>query len=246
MSRADLRPIWSFPEPGTRRPRLSRERIAATAIDIADREGINAVSMRRVAETLESGAMSLYHYIRDKADLLALMDDALMAEALVPEEELRGDWRKAVTAIARGSREMFLRHPWALAAFQGAYAVHGPQFGPNTLRHMEQSATAVANAPLSRKAKLDLIAIVDDYVQGHALRSGADAARDETDGERDAESMNFLIEQIRSGRYPHVQTLLADIRAQGGDGRAHLESRFERGLRILLEGISAPNTAGRR
>jgi AcrR family transcriptional regulator len=246
MSRAGPRPIWSFPEPGTRRPRLSRERIAATAIDIADRDGIGAVSMRRVAESLGSGAMSLYHYIRDKADLLALMDDALMAEALVSDMESRGDWRRAVTAIARRTREMFLRHPWALAAFQGAYAVHGPQFGPNTLRHMEQSATAVANAPLSRKAKLDLIAIVDDYVQGHALRSGADRARDEAGGARDAESMNFLFEQIGSGRYPYVQALLADIPAHDGDGRAQLESRFERGLRILLEGISAQKSAGRR
>ena len=82
------RPIWVRPEPGTRRARFSREQIAAAALAIADAEGFEAVSMRRIAAQLGAGTMSLYRYISTKDDLVTLMDDALMGESLVPEGEL--------------------------------------------------------------------------------------------------------------------------------------------------------------
>src|SRR4029079_6731129 len=119
-NRARRAPIRARPAPGTRRPSLSRDLIAATALEIADREGFEAVSMRRIAEKLGAGTMTLYHYMRTKADLLALMDDAIMAEALVPAGELPTDWRGAVAAVARRSRDAYLRHPWAFYALQSA------------------------------------------------------------------------------------------------------------------------------
>src|SRR5262249_61127857 len=81
-------PTGPRPEPGPRRPRFSREEIASAALQIADEEGFAAVSMRRVAAQLGAGTMTLYHYVQSKDDLVALMDDALMAEVLVPEVEL--------------------------------------------------------------------------------------------------------------------------------------------------------------
>src|SRR5215467_13563766 len=94
-------PIWTTPEPGARRAGHTRDEIARVAIVIADEEGFEAVSMRSVARALGSGTMTLYHYVRDKDDLVALMDDALMAEVLVPDDEFPEDWRDALTAIAR-------------------------------------------------------------------------------------------------------------------------------------------------
>ena len=67
-----------------RKSRLTREKIAAAALAIADKEGFEAVSMRRVAQELEVGTMSLYYYVKTKDDLIAAMDDALMGEALLP------------------------------------------------------------------------------------------------------------------------------------------------------------------
>ena len=72
--------IWSRPEPGTRGARLSRDGIAAKALEIADRDGIEAVSMRRVASELGAGTMSLYHYVNNKQELFDLMNDAMMSE----------------------------------------------------------------------------------------------------------------------------------------------------------------------
>src|SRR4051794_35051184 len=114
-------PIWLRPEPGTRRPRFTRAQIAATALAIADADGFEAVSMRRVAAELGAGTMTLYHYVTTKDDLLALMDDAIMAEVLVPDDELPlDDWRTAVSMISRNSRDAFVRHPWAIDALRGA------------------------------------------------------------------------------------------------------------------------------
>ena len=95
---------------------------------VADTEGIDAVSMRRVASELGAGTMTLYHYVRTKEDLLALMDDAMMAELLVPESELPKDWREALTAIAHRTRNTFSRHRWALLGLREP--MPGPKPGP--------------------------------------------------------------------------------------------------------------------
>src|SRR5262245_7471646 len=78
-------PIWARPEPGGRRPRFTRQQIAAVALAIADAEGFGAVSMRRVAAELGAGTMTLYYYVRSKDELLDLMDCALMADVLIPD-----------------------------------------------------------------------------------------------------------------------------------------------------------------
>src|ERR1043165_2465523 len=89
-------PIWVHPAPGSRRPKLTREQIATCALAIADAEGFDAVSMRRIAEELGVGTMTLYYYVRTKDDLLALIDDALMAEVVARTVPLPGGWRPAV------------------------------------------------------------------------------------------------------------------------------------------------------
>ena len=114
MSKTDHLPIWLRPEPAERKPRLTRDKIALAALFIADRAGFEAVSMREVASQLGAGTMTLYHYVRTKDDLVALMDDALMAEVLVPERELPKGWREQLAAIARRTRAVYTRHPWAL------------------------------------------------------------------------------------------------------------------------------------
>jgi AcrR family transcriptional regulator len=168
MSGADGTPgIWARPEPGARQSRFSREQIAAAAIAIADAEGFDAVSMRRIASSLGAGTMSLYRYIQTKAELLELLDDALLAEALVPGE-LPAGWRDALSMIARHIRRAHLNHPWAIGVLQHPAA---DRAGPAALRHAGQQRQALASAPLSAAQKLDVVAIVSDYVTGHLLRA---------------------------------------------------------------------------
>ena len=82
--RVERLPIWLRAEPVRRKPRFTREAIAAAAFAIADAKGFEAVSMRGIAAKLGAGTMTLYHYVRTKDDLVALMDDALMGEILIP------------------------------------------------------------------------------------------------------------------------------------------------------------------
>jgi AcrR family transcriptional regulator len=209
------------------------------ALAIADAEGFAAVSMRRVAAELGSGTMSLYRYIDAKGDLVALMDDALMAEALVPDGELPADWRAALAMVARGTRATYLRHRWAVHALQGeAGAGKSAPMGPNGLRHFEQSLAAVAGAPFDTRGKLDLLTIVDDYVFGHVLRAAELQARSRAQpdpGEIDA-IMKFVEDQLRSGRFPQLQALSDDPAARSVTDEAQLEQRFELGLQALIDG----------
>ena len=225
-------PIWSRPAPGERRPRFSREQIAAAALKIADEDGFSAVTMRRVATALDAGTMSLYHYVRTKDELVTLMDDAVMGELLV--NEVPADWREALAALARRARAAYERHPWAINSLASS------QGGPNGMRHAEQTLAAVASLPLSPVTRFELTALVDDYVVGFVLRHGGSDLEGEV-AEIPDEVFDYMRAWLASGEYPHVQELAGDdlrafahiFVAMAGD-----EGRFERGLTRVLDGIA--------
>jgi AcrR family transcriptional regulator len=200
----------------TKRSQLSREKIAAAALAIADAEGFEAVSMRRLAQELKVGTMSLYYYVKTKDDLIAVMDDALMAEALLPS--LPKGWRRAITEIATRTHSVFLRHPWALVSMLSAPP------GLNAMRHMEQCLEALAETSMTAKKKLTLLAMVDDFVFGHALR---EAASDTTI------DLEFATSQMATGAFPQLAEVFGGGRVDAG------KDRFKVGLRVLLEGNHA-------
>ena len=238
--------IWLRPQPGERPGRLTREKISAAALAIADAEGFEVVSMRRIAARLGVSTMSLYYYVRTKADLVALMDDALMGETLVPEGQLPRAWREAISAIARRSRDVFARHPWALLSMQGA------PLGPNAMRHFEQSLEAVEEAPMSLEGKLAVLQLVDDFVFGHSLRTAE--ARDWFGGDSSlARSAEALGQQLfKTGAFPRTAALFE--RASSRDAAPHrqwlTEDRFGRALSAVLDGaargLSQATRSGRR
>jgi AcrR family transcriptional regulator len=235
----DLGPIWARPEPGSRRPRYTRDQIATVAVAIADAEGFEAVAMRRVAAELGASPMSLYHYIAGKEDLVALMDDALMAETVVPDDELPADWRQAVATIARRTRAVFRQHPWALAALQGRNAPISTPLSPNAWRHFEQQLAVLATSPLDTGAKLDLLTIVNDFVTGHALRAGEMEQRRNANPAVAEAGFKFGQELLRSGRYPFIEALSRDPAGAAILDEQHVEGQFERGLWLLIDGSCA-------
>lgn len=192
--------------------RLSREKIAAIALAIADQEGFEAVSMRRVAQELKVGTMSLYYYVKTKDDLVALMDDALMSEALLPSHPK--DWRRAMMKIATRTHAVFIRHPWALVSMLSAPP------GLNALRHMEQCLEALAETTMTAKQKITLLAMVDDFVFGHALR---EAATDAT------VNFEFAATHLATGAFPRLAETFDDGRLDA------IKDRFEQGVRALLD-----------
>src|SRR6478735_6539222 len=160
----DVLDLWTRRPPGARRARLSLDEIARAAVDIADTEGFDALSMRRLAIALDAGTMTLYHYVRTKDELLALVSDAIMAELLLDEHELSGGWRTAMTNIARHSLATFRRHPWVFDVRDD------PPIGPNGVRHFDQSWRALASLEIPLQDKIDIISVVDEYVFGYGMQ----------------------------------------------------------------------------
>ena len=231
-------PIWARPEPGVRRAGYTREQIAQTALAIADTEGFDAVSMRRVASELGAGTMTLYHYVRNKDELIELMDDAMMAELVVPDDELPSGWREALAEIARRSRGAWERHPWAKDA------PPGPSIGPNGMRHVEQSLQTVAELDLDWMEKIEIISMVDDYVLGFVLGQGELGQTTEEAMAKWLEPVSSYIDiQLTTGDFPNVQRMIDD---NGGTRPAlatfietmRSEEHFERSLARLLDGIA--------
>jgi AcrR family transcriptional regulator len=227
-------PIWARPAPGARKPTYSREQIAATAIAIADAEGFEAVSMRRIAAELGAGTMSIYHYVRGKDELVALLANTLMSELIVPDDELPEGWRAGMAAIARRTRAVFRRHPWIVEHMDEGDPEHT---GPSLLRHVEQTLTVTARTGLSHDDQFELAAIVDDYVFGYAMRVHESRREAETRGDA---FRAFVTDQLATGQYPHLQAVAGDDPA-GAFERAGLladdEERFERGLQRVLDGL---------
>jgi Tetracyclin repressor-like, C-terminal domain len=158
---------------------------------------------------------------------MAVMDDALMSEALLPA--IPEDWQEALTEIATRTHGLFLRHPWALSAMLTAPP------GLNAMRHMEQCLQALAKTRMTNEEKLTLLAMVDDFVFGHALREAADDTKIDS---------SFAEAQMATGDFPQLEEVFREGRKKRWNkGQRYREDlkksktdRFQIGLRALLEG----------
>jgi AcrR family transcriptional regulator len=243
--------IWLRPEPHDRRPRLNRARITAAVLEIADREGFEAVTMKRIADALGCATMTLYYYVRSKADIVTLMHDAILAEILIPDDQLPADWCQAVIAIARRTRDVLLAHPWSLGSLNDA------QVGLSAMRHMEQSLAALDDLDLDVAEKLSLWGIVDAYVFGSALQTIETRTRAAMTKSNPAlldDAMTFGRQQLATGQFPRLAALdwkqrsakrTALHRGASAPTEAGPASQFERGLKALLDGLArTPLPAG--
>ncbi|GLY84132.1 TetR family transcriptional regulator [Actinoallomurus iriomotensis] len=227
-------PIWAR-QRGRRASTLTREAIVEAAMEIADAEGADAVSIRRVAAALGARTMSLYTYIDSKNDLFDLMADQVAGEVLITEE-LPAGWREAITVIARREREVSLRHPWIVdMAKHRAHAM----VGPNLLRHVDQALAALAGLKLEPREALKVMEAVDDYMFGFTAREAREREITRRAGPGEADRWSafqpYLRELIDSGEFTSIAPLLR------GDVQA-AESDFEQGLRWLLDGIEREYT----
>ena len=159
-----------------------------------------------------------------------------MGDIVLSEGTLPNDWREALTAIARRTREVFRRHPWALVSMQGAIP-------DRTARATSNSASPRCRGRHSLALQLEVLALVDDFVFGHVLRAAEaqSTLSKETDAEVSAAIREWVLKQDQTGGFPHTQALFGRSPAEqlvaeavGADDE---EGRFERGLATLLDGI---------
>lgn len=225
--------------PGRRARGLEVADIVAAAVAVADAEGTDAASMRRIARELNVGTMSLYWYVDSKEELLQLMLEKVQAEAEAPEPS--GDWLADLRAYAHSTRAALLRHPWAID-FIGV----GPPSGPNDARNAERLIAALDGLGLDIGATMRVLMTVGTYVMGAALReiqeirwqrSAAEATVGMTEGEIEEFRAEFGRRVRESGRYPHIVKIIdADMDPDAPETR---DERFEFGLDCVLDGIAA-------
>ncbi|MFJ9125805.1 MULTISPECIES: TetR/AcrR family transcriptional regulator [unclassified Streptomyces] len=211
------------------KPGLTLDRIVEAAVEVADAEGIGAVSMRRLATDLGTGTMSLYRYVPGKAELLHLMLDRVQTPHEDPAALGDGTWRAAVATMARETLALYQRHPWLLQVNQAR-----PVLGPGALSGMEKMMARIKPMGLTDPELLSVLVMVDGYVSGVARTRVYEQEAETTSGMTDTafwEAQSPALEAaMTSGRYPVMASLSEDTFAPGFD-------HFEFGLQRILDGL---------
>ncbi|WP_162301569.1 TetR/AcrR family transcriptional regulator [Nesterenkonia muleiensis] len=227
---------WGMQEAPQRGPNrgLSHERIVAAAIQIADAEGLAAVTMQAVAKSLGFTTMSLYRYVSSKDELLRLMQDAAIT---LPEKvKLPGDWRDALRAWAGIVRDAYRAHPWTLDLPRGPIAV----LMPNNVRAADLGLAAMKDLPLPDDEKIGVILVISQHVgasvelEQNLAAEGAVAIPDE--------GAQLLNEVITPARFPHLAPVMESgnyipddspvVEAEDG-----IDPEYDLGLDLIISGL---------
>jgi AcrR family transcriptional regulator len=227
-----LQRLWGIP-PAARgsRPALSVERIVAAAIEVADRHGLAAVSMSRVAEHLGASTMALYRHVASKDELLALMVDG--AAGLPPQPPLDAGWRTATEVWARALARV--SHGWVIEV-----PISGPPIGPNSVAWMEAGLEALRDTGLGPLERLAVLTTLSGYVRQHAalLQDMTTQSGGRPQREVEVEWRQTLASLIDPDRFPEVSSVLATAAFdQEGDDPGG-DPDFDFGLSCILEGVA--------
>jgi AcrR family transcriptional regulator len=217
------------------RPALSTAGIVDAAIALADAEGLEAVSMRRLAERLGVGAMGLYTYVPGKAELLEAMLDAVYAA--MPRTAHDGDWRARLTAVASENRALYAAHPWAATISSSR-----PPLGPGLMAKYEHELRALEDTGLDDVETDAALTFLLDFVRSNALAAHAAQATREQTGMTDEEwwaaNGPLLARVLDPDDYPTAARVgSAAGAAQGGAYSAGHAWAF--GLERVLDGLAA-------
>jgi len=229
--------LWGTAGPRSRRgprPALSVEKIVRSAIAIADRDGLEAVTMRRLADSLGVGPMALYTYVPGKTELLDLMLDTVYGD--MPQTTWPSDgWRERLATVARDNRALFEAHPWA-----AAISASRPPLGPGLMAKYDHELSALANAGLDDVETDAALTFVLDFVRSSALAAhdarATRRATGMTDEEWWAANAPLLARVIDEDAYPTAARVGAAAGAAHG-GAYSPDHAWEFGLERVLDGL---------
>ena len=216
-------------ESATGRPRLSRDRVVGVAVDLADESGIEALSMRILAERLGVQAMSLYHHVRNKDDLLDAMVDVVYAEIDLPDAE---SWQSAMRRRASSARDALRRHPWAIPLIESRTSP-----GPANLRHHDTVLGVLLGAGFTLPAATFAYSVIDSYVYGFALQ---EAALPFATPEELAAVSSRMVAHLPLDEFPHLRRAVLELPASG----YWYADEFAAGLDLVLDGLERRLSSG--
>ena len=203
---------------------LSKRRVVVEAVRIADAEGVDGLSMRRLAGALGAGAMSLYHYVASKDELLDAMIDIVFEEIELPTDD--ADWQSAMRREAVSTRQVLARHPWAIGLMESRTSP-----GPANLRHREAVTACLRKAGFSVVAATHANWLLNSYVYGYALQAAslpfgsADELADMTE--------DVYLPQLPPDEFPYLNESAAALVAVGYDPT----EEFAFGLDLVLAAL---------
>jgi AcrR family transcriptional regulator len=216
-----------------------RHEIVAAAVRIADAEGVEAVSMRRLADELGVATMTPYTHVESKDELIDLMRDAVAAEMILPEP-IPADWRAALRAIAHKTKGAFEAHPWTLEM-----PSRRPRARINRLRHVEQSVGIMVRLEVAPATGRAILMSIDDYVTGYCARKRLRQRMLDSLGPEGKEALRHFHDPdpevaaaLEAGELPLVKKITGDRNRTHPFG-VPPDSGFEPGLEWLLDGIEA-------
>ena len=184
--------------PRGRPPARTRRQVVAAAIAVADAEGLDALTMRRLAAELGAGPMSLYTYVRDKDELVdAMVDQVSEYDPGLGEPDLLG--------LLIWQRDLMLRHPWLPSTLPGRGLS-----GPHLVAYLERGLAALEPTGLPGGAKMEILALLTGFVVSYVTNELAQAQAGVTGSERVREQIAKLQEAVATGAYPRLAAVLAE------------------------------------
>ena len=214
-------------EPATEtRPPLSRERVLETAVTLADRHGIEWLSMRKLADALGVAAMSLYYYVPNKERLLDGMVDIVFSEIEPPSTD--DDWKTAMRKRAISTREALGRHPWAVGEMEGR-----TDHGPANLRLHDAVLGCLRATGFSIEMTVHAYSVQDAYIYGFALQERDMSSETANDFAAEAQRQMHAYADVLAD-YPHLVEVVGGYVAKAGYDYA---TEFLFGLDLILDGL---------
>jgi AcrR family transcriptional regulator len=218
------------------KPTLTIDDIVNAAVAIADAEGLDAVSMARVAAHLGNSTMALYRHVKSKRDLLMLMSDCAIEEP--PEFPADGDWRSNLEHWARSVMSAFGKHTWF-----ATIPVTGPPFGPRNLKWFDRALSALGETALSEPEKTGIVMALMTYVRGgYKLHAELEAGFVENPAAFSRQYHTVLSRLVDPRDYPALSKVIAagvfDADTLWEESEHGMDSDFDMGLQIFLDGIA--------
>jgi AcrR family transcriptional regulator len=212
------------------RPRLNRDRVLAAAVSLADATGIDALTMRKLGAELGVEAMSLYHHVGNKDELLAGMVDRVFAEIDLPVDE--EGWKPAMRRRAVAMRDAMGRHPWAIGLMESRRTP-----GPATLRHHDAVLGVLRRGGFSVELAAHAYSALDAYIYGFAMQEKGLPFSTE---EETAEAVEMIVAQMPADEYPYLTEMVVEHVMQPGYSYG---DEYAYGLDLLLDGLERALTA---
>lgn len=206
------------------RTRLDREKVLEAAVGLADEIGLESLTIRKLAERLGVGAMTIYHYVSSKEEIVDGMVEIVFAEMEKPPSGL--DWKTAIRRRCISARAVLNRHPWAAPVLESR-----PAPGPANLSHHDAVIGCLRDGGLSLQLTAHAYAILDSFIYGFAFE---EATLPASGGEGFAEIAEEIAAHFPTDAYPHLAELTFDHVLQPG---YDFGDSFEYGLDLIIDGL---------